>query len=79
MSQTIGSYDAKTHLSRLLDEVEGGRTYIITKHGRPVARLAPTRGAKRRERDVVTELLRFRKGKTLGIPIRDAIDEGRKH
>lgn len=79
MSQTIGSYEAKTHLARLLDEVEGGKTFIITKHGRPVARLAPTRGAKRLDRDVVAELMEFRKGKTLGMSIRDAIDEGRKH
>ncbi len=29
----VGSYEAKTHLSRLLDEVAGGEEITITKHG----------------------------------------------
>ena len=36
--RTIGAYDAKTHLPRLLDEVAAGESITITKHGRPVAR-----------------------------------------
>lgn len=39
--RTIGAFEAKTHLSRLLDEVEKGDSVTITKHGRPVARLVP--------------------------------------
>ena len=45
MPTTIGAYEAKTHLPRLLDEVEAGATVTITQHGREVARLpvdAPT-------------------------------------
>ncbi len=38
---SIGAYEAKTHLPRLLDEVEAGATVTITKHGREVARLVP--------------------------------------
>lgn len=38
---TVGAYDAKTHLPRLLDEVSAGQTVVITKHGRPVAKLVP--------------------------------------
>ncbi|MEX2556671.1 MAG: type II toxin-antitoxin system Phd/YefM family antitoxin [Actinomycetota bacterium] len=37
----INVYEAKTHLSRLLDRAEGGEEIIITRHGRPVARLGP--------------------------------------
>lgn len=37
----IGAYEAKTHLPRLLAEVERGGSYVITRHGRPVARLIP--------------------------------------
>lgn len=48
----IGSYEAKTHLPRLLDEVEAGATYTITKHGRPVARLVPM-GPRRRSADEI--------------------------
>ncbi len=37
----VGAYEAKTRLSALLDEVAGGETVTITKHGRPVALLMP--------------------------------------
>ena len=45
----IGTFEAKTRLSALLDEVARGETILITKRGRPMARLtppeAPERGA----------------------------------
>lgn len=37
----IGAYEAKTHLPQLLDRVENGERFVITRHGRPVAELAP--------------------------------------
>ena len=37
----LGAYEAKTHLSRILDEVEQGESFLISKHGRPVAVLLP--------------------------------------
>lgn len=37
----IGAFEAKTHLSALLDAVAAGESVIITKRGRPVARLVP--------------------------------------
>lgn len=37
----IGAFEAKTHLSRLLDSVKQGETITITKRGQPVARLVP--------------------------------------
>jgi prevent-host-death family protein len=41
---TIGAFEAKTHLSALLERAEKGESITITKHGRPVARLVPVRG-----------------------------------
>ena len=38
---TVGAFDAKTRLSQLLDQVDKGAVYVITKHGRPVAELRP--------------------------------------
>lgn len=35
----VGIFDAKTHLSSLVDEVEKGREIVITRHGKPVAKL----------------------------------------
>lgn len=38
---TVTLADAKTHLSRLLDQVEAGEEVVITRRGKPVARLVP--------------------------------------
>jgi prevent-host-death family protein len=40
-AMSIGAYDAKTRLSELLDRVEKGEQIVITRHGKPVARLVP--------------------------------------
>ena len=77
---TIGSYEAKTHLPRLLDKVSKGARITITKHGVPVAQLVPVGQDPRQDiREVISELKRFRKGRTLnGITIRELIEEGRR-
>ncbi len=42
--QEIGAFKAKNTLGALLDRVEQGEEIVITRHGRPVARLAPYNG-----------------------------------
>jgi prevent-host-death family protein len=37
---TVSLAQAKAHLSELLDKVETGEDVVITRHGRPVARLS---------------------------------------
>lgn len=37
----VGAFEAKNTLGALLDKVEQGEEIIITRHGKPVARLAP--------------------------------------
>jgi prevent-host-death family protein len=39
--QTIQASEAKTHFLRILDQVERGESVIITRHGKPVARISP--------------------------------------
>ncbi len=46
----IQASEAKTHFPQLLDEVERGETVIITRHGRPIARLVPE--AERRQAEI---------------------------
>jgi prevent-host-death family protein len=41
VAKTVGAFEAKTHFSALLEEIEQGREITITKHGRPVAKLVP--------------------------------------
>lgn len=47
-AREVTVHEAKTHLSRLLQEVEAGQTVTITRRGKPVARLEPV--AKRPKR-----------------------------
>jgi prevent-host-death family protein len=77
----LGAYEAKTHLSRLLDEVERGESFAITKHGRPVALLVPATpgGAGMTVDEAIDGLHRFRAGRRLGgTSIRDLINDGRR-
>ena len=64
---TVGAFEAKTHLSALLDRVAAGEEVVITKHGKPVARLV---NAARIDRERVNEafekLKLLRKRTTLG-------------
>lgn len=41
MSREIGSFEAKTHLAALLDRVEQGESFVITRRGRRSAVLGP--------------------------------------
>jgi prevent-host-death family protein len=41
----VNIYEAKSQLSRLVDEVEAGDEVVIARNGRPVARLVPLRAA----------------------------------
>lgn len=77
----LGAFEAKTHLSRLLDEVERGESYAITKHGRPVALLVPatSRQSGMSIDQAIDGLTAFRAGRRLdGVRIRDLIDDGRR-
>jgi prevent-host-death family protein len=79
--RSVGAYEAKTHLPRLLEAVASGETITITRHGVPIAQLVPAPGARRRTTsEVITALREFRKGKTLGgMSVRDLIEEGRRY
>jgi prevent-host-death family protein len=42
--ETIGLFEAKTHLSALVARAERGEEVIITRHNKPVAKLVPVDG-----------------------------------
>ena len=44
MSRQINLYEAKTQLSRLVEEAANGDTIIIAKDGKPMAKLGPVSG-----------------------------------
>lgn len=78
--RTVQASEAKTHLLRILDEVERGETIVITRHGKPVARLSPQteidRERVKRAMERI-EALRQRVGKMSIEEILSARDEGR--
>jgi prevent-host-death family protein len=79
MPSEIGAYEAKTHLPALLQRVERGEQFIITRHGRAIARLVPIgRSGPDRRREAVERLMEFSKGRVLGVPIKQLIEEGRR-
>ena len=45
MTQIVNVHEAKTHLSRLLDEAHAGKEIILAKAGKPYARLMPLAAA----------------------------------
>lgn len=78
--RAIQASEAKTHLPRLLDDVERGETLIITRHGRAIARLVPEVAADRTEiRKALDDLLGRRKHapRITVEEILSARDEGR--
>ena len=77
----VGAYEAKTHLSELLEKVEAGEEFVITKHGAPVARLVPVRKeASVHERlAAIQRIQKLGSGLSLsGLKVKDLIREGRK-
>lgn len=77
---TIGAFDAKTHLSSLLERVEHGEEILITRHGKAIARLVPAAAADRVEvRAVIARMKELRSSTTLGeLSWKELRDEGRK-
>ncbi len=79
---TIGVFDAKNRLTALIDDVErGGEEVVITRRGKPVARLVPVEEGFNRARaaQAAEDLRTVSKGNTLGgVSIRALIEEGRR-
>jgi len=78
--ETVGAYEAKTHLPKLLERVSKGERITITKHGVPVAILHPPEYLRKAEpKQVIAELRKFRdKHRLNGLSTRDMIKEGRR-
>jgi prevent-host-death family protein len=80
-ARDVGAYEAKTHLSELLDRVEKGEQITIPRHGRPVALLVSPHGnAVGTVDSAIEELLAIRAAHRLGpdLDAKALITEGRK-
>ncbi|HBG33920.1 MAG: prevent-host-death protein [Alphaproteobacteria bacterium GWC2_42_16] len=77
---TISAYEAKTHLSELLNKVKSGERVLITKHHVPIAMMSPAPLQRKRSlKETVEAMKQFRKGNKLqGLHIKNMIEEGRR-
>ena len=76
---TIGAFDAKTHLSALLERVAKGERFTITRHGTPVAQLVPvSQPDPDRIKAVVKRMQDIASGLTLDGDWKDFRDAGRR-
>lgn len=79
---SVGTFEAKTHLTRLLERVARGERIVITNRGRPVAMLVPPEiAAEADTARVGREMLAYRDRvkRTLGGSFRDLAHEGHRH
>jgi prevent-host-death family protein len=76
----VGSYEAKTHLSKLLERVMKGERITITRHGVPIAVLQPPDSQKSMDvKTVISDIRRLREKHSLGgLSLRAMIEEGRR-
>ncbi|MEO1018441.1 MAG: type II toxin-antitoxin system prevent-host-death family antitoxin [Pseudomonadota bacterium] len=64
---TVGAFEAKTHLSSLLERVEHGEEVLITRRGKAIAKLIPAEAAERDDLEaVIAGLKQWREHATLG-------------
>ncbi len=76
---TVGAFEAKTHLSQLLERAANGETITITRRGTPIARLVPIDPAPMKADELVEALIRARAGARLdGLEVRELMEEGRR-
>lgn len=78
----VQASEAKTHLPRLLDEVERGETIVITRHGRPIARLVPEADRRREEIEAVIARIQARRAHASRITLEELLasrHEGHKY
>lgn len=77
---TVGAFEAKTQFSALLERVSRGEEIVITRHGRPVARLIPAVvGDRARVDQAIARLRALRAGSQLGeLSWKELRDQGRR-
>jgi|LauGreDrversion4_1035100.scaffolds.fasta_scaffold1305498_1 prevent-host-death family protein len=79
-SGEVTSFEAKTHLSKLLEYTSQGREFLITRRGKPIARLIPVETNQSNSLTEVLNLARaFRNQTGKTVSIISLRDKGRKH
>jgi prevent-host-death family protein len=80
--ESVGTFEAKTHLTRLLERVAKGERIVITNRGRAVAMLVPPETSERADvAEVGRAMLAYRDrvGRRLGGTFRELAHEGHRY
>ena len=77
---SVGVFEAKAKLSELIDRARAGKDVVITRHGRPVARLVAEKAPGRKDvAAAIAEIRRFRRTLRTGqVNLRSLIALGRR-
>ena len=82
MAQSIGAFEAKTHFSQIIEKAENGENFVITRRGKPVAKIIPFEQKKKltwkEALEGFRELRKLYRGEPGSFNIREAIEDGRR-
>jgi prevent-host-death family protein len=79
--QILQASEAKTHLLRVLDDVENGESIAITRHGRRIARIVPEKALDQERAKKAFANIRALRARTLPVSVEEILsarDEGRR-
>ena len=77
----VAASEAKARLAQILTDVERGQSVVITRHGRPIARLVPERDRRQEEIDRAVAEIRALKSRKAAVTVAELLsarDEGRR-
>ncbi|NJM77814.1 MAG: type II toxin-antitoxin system prevent-host-death family antitoxin [Acaryochloridaceae cyanobacterium RU_4_10] len=76
--KVVGVYEAKTNFTELIREVQSGEIVTVTKHGHPIAKIAPINEVQPVE-DAIAQLKKLRESMRLdGLSVQVLREEGRR-
>jgi len=76
---SVGAFEAKTHFSALLEKVAHGERVVITRHGKPIARLVPISDVNDvSKKEAADKIKFFRKGVALATKDKQLISAATK-
>jgi prevent-host-death family protein len=75
----VGVFEGKTHFSALIDEASRGETIVVTKNGRPLAKIVPFGGEAETAASAMDALLASEATLGPGLTLEQLVDEGRRY
>ncbi|MDR3244060.1 MAG: type II toxin-antitoxin system prevent-host-death family antitoxin [Elusimicrobiota bacterium] len=74
----IAAFEVQNNFSQIIKDVQKGKDFIITEEGKPVAKIIPFSENALSRKEIVRQLIQYRKTQKIHFDIRSAIEDGRK-